>query len=364
MDIANLALATSLAQQCSVDEQIELVTHRLDTTLAQHPSVYWTKVSRPFGMNLLGEVVLDRVGRQRAKFAECAVVNGGNCTIANSINWVHYVHAAYHPTVRTGLLRRLKANYHRWRSVRWERRSLLASRIIICNSQLTANHVIQLVGCDPDRVRTVYYGIDSNQFFPLNATEKKAARIALGWDDDCPRIVFIGALADDRKGFDTVFSAWKSICQKPDWRGRLVVIGSGAAVPIWHQRAKDDGLADSIDFLGFRKDVPDLLRAADLLVAPTRYEAYGLGVHEAICCGLPVLVTRETGMGERFPKELDSLLLDTAESPALLVDKLRLWQAGLLCKDEAIQAFSKQLRNRSWQDMAIEFVATCEDRKI
>ncbi|MDK2408772.1 glycosyltransferase [Aphanizomenon sp. PH219] len=54
-----------------------------------------------------------------------------------------------------------------------------------------------------------------------------------------------------------------------------------------------------INFLGFRADVPNLLRAADCLVAPTRYEAYDLGVHEALCCGLPAIVSADAGVDER-----------------------------------------------------------------
>ena len=51
-------------------------------------------------------------------------------------------------------------------------------------------------------------------------------------------------------------------------------------------------------------DVPNLLRAADCLVAPTRYEAYGLGVHEALCCGLPGIVSADAGVAERYSPEL------------------------------------------------------------
>jgi len=75
-------------------------------------------------------------------------------------------------------------------------------------------------------------------------------------------------------------------------------------------KARELGLGDRLDFLGFRQDVPNLLRSADGMVAPTRYEAYGLGMQEAICCGMPAIVSEDVGIAERYPINLKSLLLN------------------------------------------------------
>jgi len=83
----------------------------------------------------------------------------------------------------------------------------------------------------------------------------------------------------------------------PGWDARLVVVGTGASLPSWRARTVEEGLGDSITFLGFRNDVPDVLAACDLLVSPTRYEAYGLNVQEALCTGLPAIVQRRGGRG-------------------------------------------------------------------
>src|SRR5262249_56896294 len=93
------------------------------------------------------------------------------------------------------------------------------------------------------------------------------------------------------------------------WDAVWLVGGTGSELPAWRRRVADEGLADRVRFLGFRRDVPDMLRAVDALVAPTRYEAYGLGVHEALCCGLPAFVTATAGVAQRFPPELADLLL-------------------------------------------------------
>ena len=109
--------------------------------------------------------------------------------------------------------------------------------------------------------------------------------------------------------------------------------------------------------LGFRSDVDRLLEACDALVAPARYEAFGLGVAEALARGLPALVSRAAGVAELYPNDLDELLLDEPESSSELVARLRAWRER---KDELasrVQPLSVKVRARSWDDMAREVVA-------
>jgi hypothetical protein len=48
----------------------------------------------------------------------------------------------------------------------------------------------------------------------------------------------------------------------PNWDADLVAIGVGAELPLWQRRAVEAGISSRIHFLGFRSDVPDLLRSA------------------------------------------------------------------------------------------------------
>ena len=82
-------------------------------------------------------------------------------------------------------------------------------------------------------------------------------------------------------------------------------------------------LKSSVVFLGFRRDVPDILHACDALVSPTRYEAYGLNVHEAICCGLPAMVSALAGIAERYPKALEDLLIPDPENVQDIAERIR-----------------------------------------
>ncbi len=86
--------------------------------------------------------------------------------------------------------------------------------------------------------------------------------------------------------------------------------------------AKASGLADRIHFLGAREDVPDLMRAMDLLVVNSRVEPFGLTVIEAMAAGTPVLATPVDGIKEIIRHDENGWLLSNLDRCSL-VDALR-----------------------------------------
>jgi glycosyltransferase involved in cell wall biosynthesis len=358
MDRANYALADYVARQ-GID--LQLVAHRVDSALATRSNVTVHQVPKPLNSYLLGAPLLARKGVEIAKVASrqrgYSIVNGGNCP-GTDINWVHYVHAAYQSQNRTSPMARLKQQLDRQLALRSERTALQQARIAIANSRLTQNHLIDLLALEPSRVKTIYYGTDPAVFYPATATETAKLRGEYGWDLHRPIVVFIGALGDRRKGFDTLFAAWQQLCQDPNWDARLVTIGVGNELALWQQRTQTAGLADRIQFMGFRRDVPAILRAADCLVAPTRYEAYGLGVHEALCCGLPAITSATAGVAERYCAELQHLLLPVADDVEDLVRRLYQWQQQRDRNREQAIALSESLRRYTWDDMARDLLET------
>jgi glycosyltransferase involved in cell wall biosynthesis len=172
-------------------------------------------------------------------------------------------------------------------------------------------------------------------------------------------VAFVGALGDRRKGFDTLLAAWQRLC-RGNWDADLVVIGGGAELPVWRTRVQAIGLEERIRFLGFRRDVPELLPACDLLVSSTRYEAYGLGVHEALCCGVPALVSRSAGVAERYPAELAHFLLDDPEDDVALAARLFAWREHRDGCRPDVATLTERLRQRTWDDMVAEMLGLME----
>jgi glycosyltransferase involved in cell wall biosynthesis len=355
MDRANYALASYLARQAGTE--VHLVTHRVWDDLAVLPNVRVHRVRRPWGSHWLGMPLLARSGRRWARRLAPAgarvVVNGGNCAWGD-INWVHYVHAAWSPRPCGGLARRAKAiAFHRY-SRSTERACVRQARLVVANSERTRAAVIERLGVPAERVHTVYYGVDSERFQPPASAQRAEARARLGWADDRPAVVFVGALGDHRKGFDTLFEAWRRLCRDPAWDARLVVVGAGSTLAVWRSRAA--ALDDSVQFLGFRTDIPALLAACDALVSPTRYEAYGLNVQEALCCGLPALVSASAGVAERYPPELRELLLPDPDDAGDLAARLRAWRDARTAYRAAVAPLGQALRARTWDQCAAEIV--------
>ena len=349
MDAANAGLAAHLAGRGGVT----LVAHRVAGELAARPGVTVELAARPLGSHLLGEPLLDRLGRREAARTVAeggrVVVNGGNCRWPD-INWLHYVHAA-DDTPASGA----KARWHRRRSLRREREIVPTSRMTVCNSSKTARDVVERLQMPPERVRVVYYGCDPAACAAVTPPERSVARAALGWGDG-PWVAFVSALGDTRKGFATLYAAWKSLCAGPDWDARLAVVGAGSSLNAWRKRAAADGLAHRIAFLGFRADVPRILAATDALVHPARYEAYGLAVHEALCRGLPAIVSASAGVAERYPPGLSDLLLQNPTDAGELADRLRYWRETLDAWPGRVADFAARLRGYTWDAMAAEFV--------
>ena len=106
----------------------------------------------------------------------------------------------------------------------------------------------------------------------------------------------------------------------------------------------------------FDKDTAHLLAGVDLLVAPTRYEAYGLGVHEALCCGVPVLVSEDAGVAERLPETLSGMTLPARVDAPALAEALEQALATLDDARGAVAPVGAELRSRTWDAMASELV--------
>ncbi len=354
MDRANFALAARLAR---TGHEVHLVTHRAAETLRRCGAIVHA-VSRPVRSHALGMPLLARAARRRATQLAgrraLVVANGGNCVLPG-VNWVHYVHAAYDPARDASGVSRALASLQRGYVLRREQRALAAASVVVCNSERTRREVVDRLGVPASRVRVVYYGVDPSRFAPASPASRDAARAALGVAGGRRVALFVGALGDRRKGFDAVFDAWASEGSEA-WSLDLFAAGEGRELPAWRQRAAAAGLGDRVRFLGYRQDVEALLAAADVLIHPARYEAYGLSVHEAICSGVPAIVTAEAGVAERYPAALGGLLLADV-SGAAVRGAIERWLARERDFKAAAVDVSAAWRTRTWDDMADEIIA-------
>ncbi|MFL6285995.1 MAG: glycosyltransferase family 4 protein [Pyrinomonadaceae bacterium] len=364
MDKANAALATYLLER---GHTVHLVAHEIDSTLSGHPLARAHVVARPGNSVLLGEQRLSLAASRMMRALRAhnprarVVANGGNF-VSPDINWVHAVHGAWPPS-DTGapLWFRVKNRLGHALVCRRERGAIRRARLVVANSERTRRDLVELVGVAPERVRTVYLGGGDALASPR---ERAEARRWLGVEEARPVVLFAGALGHDHnKGFDTLWRAWRELSSSREWGALLIVAGGGRGLGLWRGRVAGAGLQDGVRFLDFSERLPEVLAASDLLVSPVRYEAYGLNVHEAVCRGVPALVSRCAGVAERYPEALSEMLLPDPEDAADLAARLLRWRRSMHVWKEEFQAFAAHLGRRSWSDVAADIVALAEGER-
>lgn len=362
MDHANHELARTLAAR-GVD--VHLVAFRAEADLLERPNVFFHRVPKIGGSYWLSLPLLDRIGRSWASRIAARggriIVNGGNCRWGD-VNWVHFVHAAHHPSGGSAwkrIKRRLKTARDRSR----ERAILAESKLVITTADRNKIDLVSNLRLDPGRVEVVTYGIDPDLFRPASLPEKIAARRALDLPEGGPIVAFIGSPGDPRKGFETLLAAWTKLVASGGWDATLAVGGGGPDLAQWRKRIEREGLAARVRFLGFLPGAQTLLAASDALVAPSYYEPYSMAVQEALACGLPAFITASAGIAEEYPPELGHLLLPRADDADDLAARLRRWHADRETYRRAIAPFSDRLRSYTWGTMAEKIIALIEAGK-
>ena len=355
MDRANLALAEALLEQ---GREVFLVGHNIDSSLLKNPRVHATILPRPMGV-LLAEGSLRREGMRVATevtrtWPEArVVVNGGNCPWPD-INWVHSVHAAW-PRFdsHAPLWFRAKNQVNKQKARRDELYALHRAKLVIANSEKTKRDLIA-IGILAEKIRVIYLGSEPEWNLP-SSEERIHARKSFDLPEGAAVVSFVGGLGYDRnKGFDTLLAAWK---EARLGNTTLVAAGSGRGITHWQRQIEKLGLEDQVRLLGFTDRVGDLMAASDLFVSPVRYEAFGLNVLEALCRGVPSIVSKTAGVAEVYPAELSRWLLGNPEDASTLGGMLVEWIRNTETARAEFEALSKKLRDYTMKEMAGEIIS-------
>lgn len=162
------------------------------------------------------------------------------------------------------------------------------------------------------RTEVIPNGIDASRYRVARDPGLRARLAVAG-----RRVVLVCARLDAEKGHATLLDACRNM---PDVQ--IVIAGEGGARGALEADASSLGMSERVTFLGFRADVPELLAACDVLVLPTRNEAFGLVLLEGMAAERPVISTR-VGGPEEIVEDGGSGLLVPRDDPAALADALR-----------------------------------------
>jgi glycosyltransferase involved in cell wall biosynthesis len=189
---------------------------------------------------------------------------------------------------------------------------------VIAVSEAARAFLISGKGYDARKIVVVPNGRDLSVFRP--GAGGQSVRKELGIDRATPLVGVVGRL-EAQKGHVYLLDAWPSVLAEfPD--ARLLLVGDGSLRGALEQRAKVLGIAPSVVFAGFRRDVPQVLDAVDVVALPSLYEGMPLTAIEASAMAKPVVATAVDGTPEVVREGRTGRLVPPRE-PAPLSHALR-----------------------------------------
>lgn len=145
--------------------------------------------------------------------------------------------------------------------------------------------LVREVGLAPRRVDVIRNGVDLTRY----TSEARIPRAGLGLAQNARLIGHVARLEAD-KDQKTLLSAFRIVhAEHPG--ARLVLVGDGALNRELRDLARALGIASHVDFLGVRRDIPDILPHFDVFVLSSLREGLPLAVLEAMASGRPVVAT-------------------------------------------------------------------------
>ncbi|MEK7572105.1 MAG: glycosyltransferase [Patescibacteria group bacterium] len=229
-----------------------------------------------------------------------------------------------------------------------------------------AQYITDLYNAPKDKVSVLTPGIDAALFYP---TDKEMAKKQTNMDSETKTLLFVGRI-EPLKGVDVLLYAIKILLTRaPHLRICLAIVGGDTtgATETWSEELKRLekirrllGIEAAVKFIGQKKhaELPLYYNAADIVVMPSHYEAFGMTALEAMACGTPVITTDATGVSGLLDKQHASLVT-SANNPIMLASKIK----HLLCNQDEYQKVSRevyaQVQDLSWEKVAERFAALC-----
>ncbi len=192
----------------------------------------------------------------------------------------------------------------RWRRFSPRHRTLLALERRIfrdpklvgqCVSAMVQREIAARYGVPEARLPVIPCGVDVERFAPERQGDARERLRAQFGAQNATVWLFAGS-GWRRKGLDLAIEA---LAETTDPATQLWVAGKDAPER-WRAQARQLGLDERVVFLGERRDLEQVYVAADGLLFPSRYDAFGLVCLEAAAAALPVIVSANAGASELF----------------------------------------------------------------
>ncbi|HSD51858.1 MAG TPA: glycosyltransferase family 4 protein [Candidatus Methylomirabilis sp.] len=161
-------------------------------------------------------------------------------------------------------------------------------------------------------------GVDLSLFSPATGDERRTLRARLGLPEDRILCAFVGRLTH-QKDPDLLLQAWALV---PRSQAHLVLVGDGPLRSRLEACVNSGPRKAQITFTGASANVVRYLKAADLLVLPSRAEGMSNVILEAMACGLPIVATDLPGNRDVLGEDGKLGLLVPVGNPAPLAEAI------------------------------------------
>jgi len=151
-------------------------------------------------------------------------------------------------------------------------------------------------------------GVDKNDFFPIIEKDKLNLRVKYGFNETDFIIIYIAEFIP-RKNHDFILSSMVELTNKIS-NLKVLFAGKGDLLEEMKSKSNGLGLSNAVNFLGFRSDIPDLIRIADIGISASKHEGLPIGVLQEMFCGLPVVVSIERGQKDLVEEGYSGFFFD------------------------------------------------------
>lgn len=174
---------------------------------------------------------------------------------------------------------------------------------IICCSHYMAFHVQTVLGVSALKLEVIPNGVDIQKFAGPYEHASFRARFATPEEK---LVLYIGRLVHE-KGVGILVEAIPLVLRSLN--AKFIIVGEGYMKEQLIKRMQELGIGEKTFFTGFLDDttVRQLFRTADVFVAPSLYEPFGIVALEAMAAKTPVLTTGNGGLGEIVEHEVTGI---------------------------------------------------------
>jgi glycosyltransferase involved in cell wall biosynthesis len=165
---------------------------------------------------------------------------------------------------------------------------------VIANSEAAKNFALKNEILRPEKITTIYNGINLNEFLPF--PKNKQVLSELGFVDGDIIVGMVTKFAEVKD----VLTALKAMAQvrKPYPNTKYLLVGDGSLRKDMEAKARDLKLNGNIKFVGARPDIPQILSIIDIFILTSLSESLPNSVLEAMACEKPVVCTEVGGIPE------------------------------------------------------------------